>query len=168
MAASVHPRLALMTLLGGAALACGFATIAAAGTTSTAAPCAPRASTIDGRRAIAFCGPATVTVQIAGHSYRFQHGRCDLSRTMDGLELNVGTLVAGAAGNAGRAFVSLVLAHSPSESEAFEADAGGHQLFGDSVIAQGGSLYGKGTFSGLYGAAFTGSWDCHRVIHAAP
>ena len=69
--------------------ACGFATIAVAGTTSTA-PCAPRASTIDGRRAIAFCGPATVTVQIASHSYRFQHGLCDLSRTTDGLELNVG------------------------------------------------------------------------------
>jgi len=87
---------------------------------------------------------------------------------MDGLELNVGTRVDGAAANAGRSFVSIVLAHSPSESEAFEADAGGHQLFGDSVIGQAGPLYGKGTFGGLFGAAFTGSWDCHGVIYAGP
>jgi hypothetical protein len=167
---AVHARLTLMTLLGLlglATLAGGFATVAAAGTTSTA-PCAPRAGTIDGRRAITYCGPATVTIEVAGRTYSFQHGLCDLSRTMGGLELNVGTRVEGATGNAGRAYVSLVLAHGPSESEAFEADAGGGQLFGDSVIAQGGPLYGKGTFGGLFGAAFTGSWDCHGVIYAGP
>jgi hypothetical protein len=61
-----------------------------------------------------------------------------------------------------------VIAQSPSESEAFEADAGGQQLFADSVIAQGGTLFAEGTFTSVLGAAFSGSWDCHGVIYSGP
>jgi hypothetical protein len=167
MGAPVRARFALMVLLGSVALGGGLATASAVGAAS-ASRCAPQVSAINGRRAIAYCGPATVVIQFGGRTYRFRHGLCDRSRTIGGLALSVGTLVQGAMGNAGRPFVSLLIAQSPSESEAFEADAGGQQLFGDSVIAQGGTLSAKGTFTSLYGVAFSGSWDCHGVIYSGP
>lgn len=156
-----------MTVLGSAALASSLATASAAGAAS-GSPCEPRVTAINGRRAIVYCGPATVTIQLGGRTYRFRNGLCDRSTTMGGVELNVGTLIQGATGNAGRSFVSLVIAQSPSESDAFEADAGGQQLFGDSVIAQGGNLIDKGTFTSVLGPAFSGSWDCHGVIYSGP
>jgi hypothetical protein len=156
-----------MALLGSAALAGGLATAVTAGATS-ASPCAPRVTTISGRRAIAYCGPATVVIQLGGRTYQFRHGVCDRSGSVGGLGVNLGTLVQGARGNAGRSFVSLVIAQSPSESEAFEADAGGQQLFGDSVIVQGGPLLATGTFTSVLGSAFSGSWDCHGVIYSGP
>jgi hypothetical protein len=156
-----------MVALGGAALAAGFAAAPVAGAAS-ARPCSPRVSTIQRRHAIAYCGPATVVIVIGGRTYRFAGGLCDRSETLGGLEISVGTLVQGATGNAGRPFVSLVIARSPSESEALEADSGGRQLFGDTVIAPGGTLLAQGTFSSLFGVAFSGSWDCHGVIYAGP
>ena len=128
-------------------------------------PCQPRHVTVAGHPAIRFCGPATVVISAGGHTYRFSGGLCERSATIDGLELEVGTLVRGAHGNGGRSFVSLVIAASPSESEAFEAYSGGRQLFGDSVVAPGGRLISRGTFSGLFGAAFSGSWNCHGVVY---
>jgi hypothetical protein len=141
-----------------------------AATTASTPPsrCAPRVSTIDGRRAIAYCGPATVLIQIGGRSYRFTDGLCDRSETVGALEVSVGTLVRGATGNAGLPFVSLVIGKSPSESEALEADSGGRQLFGDTVIGPAGTLLGEGTFTSLYGVSFSGSWNCHGVIYAGP
>ncbi len=156
-----------MVLLGSAALACGVATATAAGTTS-ASPCAARVTTINGRRAIVYCGPATVVIRLGARTYRFRNGLCERSVALGGLELNVGTLVQGTSGNAGRPFVSLLIAQRPSESEAFEADAGGRQLFGDSVISLAGTLFARGTFTSLLGPAFSGSWDCHGVIHSGP
>jgi hypothetical protein len=161
----VRARFALMALLGSAALAGGLAIAAAAGAAS-ASPCTPRVSAINGRRAIAYCGPATVVIQFGGRTYQFRHGLCDRSSSVGGLALNLGTLVQGSTGNAGRPFVSLLIAQRPSGSEAFEADAGGQQLFGDSVIAPGGTLLGKGTFTSVLGSAFSGSWDCHGVIYS--
>ena len=165
--APVHARLALIALLG-AALAGGASTNSAAAGTASAPPCAPRVIAVGGRRAIAFCGPATVTIQIGGRTYRFRHGLCERSRAVGALELNVGTLVQGAIGDAGRSFVSLLIAELPSSSEAFEADAGGRQLFGESVIAQNGALLGQGTFVSVLGGAFSGSWNCHGVIDSGP
>jgi hypothetical protein len=167
MPGALHARIAPMALLGAVALAGGLAAASAAGAAS-ASPCAPRVTVIHGRRAIAYCGPATVVIQTGGRTYLFRHGLCDHSRSIGGLELNVGTLVQGAKGNAGKPFVSLVIAKSPSESEAFEGDAGGRQVFADSVIAPGGTLFGKGTFTSVLGSAFSGSWDCHRVIYSGP
>jgi hypothetical protein len=106
-----------------------------------------------------------VVIHLGGLTYRFHDGLCDRSRSAGGLELNVGTVVRGAKGNARRPFISLLIAESPSESEAFEADADGQQLFGDSVIAPGGTLIASGTFTSVLGAAFTGSWDCDGVIY---
>jgi hypothetical protein len=109
-----------------------------------------------------------VVIQIGARTYRFNDGLCDRSETVGALEVNVGTLVRGAAGNAGRPFVSMVIAKSPSESEAFEADDGGRQLFGDTVIGPAGTLLGEGTFTSLFGVAFSGSWNCHGVIYDGP
>ena len=159
-------RLGLTALLGATAIAAVIATATAGA--APASPCAPRRSTISRHRAIAYCGPATVVIQIAGTSYQFHNGICDRSATMGGLELDVGTLVQGAVGNAGKPFVGLLIAQPPSESEAFEADAKGRQLFGDTVVAPAATLLAKGTFTSLYGAAFSGSWDCHGVIYAGP
>lgn len=158
-------RSAFTALLGAAALAGGLAG-AAPPADAAAPPCAPRAGTLGGHRTISYCGPATATIDVGGTTYRFRGGRCERSRAMGALELNLGTLVRGASGNAGRSFLSLVIAHSPSQSEAFEADAGGRSLIGDSVIAPAASLLGRGTFSGELGAVFTGSWDCHGAIVA--
>jgi hypothetical protein len=109
-----------------------------------------------------------VVIQIGGQTYRFKDGLCDRSETVGALEVSVGTLVRGATGNAGLPFVSLVIGKSPSESEAFEADSGGRQLFGDTVIGPSGTLLGEGTFTSLYGVSFSGSWNCHGVIYAGP
>jgi len=162
----MHPRFATIALLGAAAIAAGLATASA--TASSGPPCSPRHTTSGGRPAIAYCGPATVVIDVTGRTYTFRGGLCDLSATMGGLELNVGTLVEGAVGNAGKPFVSLVIAKPPSESEAFEADDAGSQLFGDSVIAENGTLISSGSFSGEFGAAFSGSWNCHGVIYHGP
>jgi hypothetical protein len=167
MPGAVRARFALLALLGSATLAGGLAIAVAAGAASPS-PCAPRVTAIGGRRAIAYCGPATVVIQLGGRTYQFRHGLCDRSSSLGGLALNLGTLVQGARGNAGRSFVSLVIAQRPSESEAFEAFAGSQQLFADSVIAQGGTLLATGTFTSVLGSAFSGSWDCHGVIYSGP
>lgn len=148
-------------------MACGLAAAPGAGA-SPPRPCAPRASTVDGRRAVTYCGPATVTIEVDGTTYRFRGGLCDLSKTVRGLSLDVGTQVPGAAGNGGRSFVSLVIAHSPSESDAFEADSGGQRLFADTVIVPAAPLYARGTFTSEFGVAFSGSWDCGGTIWFGP
>ena len=122
--------------------------------------------TVGAHAAIAYCGPATATITIGGRTYRFSHGACIRSAALGALQLNIGTLVRGASRNAGRPFVGLLIAESPSESEAFEADWGGHQLLGDTVIAQGSTVLSRGTFVSVLGAAFSGSWNCHGVVFA--
>ena len=160
-------RVGITALLGGAVLF-GVVVRNAAAVAPVPPPCTPALRTVHALPATAYCGPATVVIRIGGATYRFHNGLCDRSTQLDGMALDVGTLVPGAAGNAGRPFVSLVIAASPSESEAFEADSGGHQLFGDTVIVQGGPLLGRGTFTSLLGPAFSGSWNCHGVIWSGP
>jgi len=155
----VPARFAVMALLGSLALAGGLSGTPVAGA-AAASPCTPRVTAIN--------GPRAVVIKLGARTYSFRHGLCDRSASAGGLELNVGTLVQGAKGNAGQPFVSLLIARSPSESEAFEADTGGHQLFGDTVIAPGATLFAKGTFSSLLGAVFSGSWNCHGVIYNGP
>jgi hypothetical protein len=163
----VPARFAVMALLGSLALTGGLSGTPVAGA-AAASPCTPRVTAVNGPRAVYYCGPATVVIELGARTYSFRHGLCDRSASARGLELNVGTLVQGAKGNAGQPFVSLLIARSPSESEAFEADTAGRQLFGDTVIAPGATLFAKGTFSSLLGAVFSGSWNCHGVIYDGP
>ncbi len=161
--AAVRVRVTSLALIA----AGGLLAAQAAGATAIS-PCAPRVSAIGGHREIAYCGPATVVIALGGRTYRFRNGLCDLSTAMGALELDVGTLVGGVPGNAGRPFVSLVIAHSPSWSEAFDAYVGGRRLFGESAIVAAGTLYSSGTFTGVLGAAFSGSWDCHGLVYSGP
>jgi hypothetical protein len=156
-------RLASSVLFCAAALTA----VSAAGAAPTAA-CTPRHKTTAGHATIAYCGPATATIAIGGRTYLFRHGTCIRSATVDALQISLGTLVRDAAGNGGRSFVSLLIAQSPSESEAFEGDWGGHQLFGDSVIAQNSSLLSHGRFVSVLGSSFSGSWNCHGPVVSGP
>ena len=167
MPGALHARIAPMALLGDLALAGGLAAASAAG----AAPPrpAPRGSpSIHGRRAIAYCGPATVAIQSAGRTYLFRSGLCDHSTSLGGLELNVGTLVQGAKGDAGQPFVSLVIAKGPSESEAFEADAAAGRCSPTPSSLPAGRCLVKAPSRACSGSAFSGSWDCHGVIYSGP
>jgi len=166
----VLARLASIAVLAGAAAATAGAVagVGAAAASTSNPPCTPRTSEIAGHRAIAYCGPATVVIQTGGRTYRFRRGLCDLSTTMRGVEISIGTLVRGAAGNGGLPFVAIVIAHLPSSSESFEAFSGGQQLYGESVIAPTGAVYAKGSFVSVLGGSFSGSWDCHGVISRGP
>ncbi|HEX4033177.1 MAG TPA: hypothetical protein VHX66_01925 [Solirubrobacteraceae bacterium] len=154
-----HPRLACFALICAAAL--GAAATAGA---TTAHGCPPRHVTVAGHAAIAYCGPATATITTGGRTYHFRHGTCTQSATVDALQISLGTLVRGASRNGGRSFLGLLIAQSPSESEALEGDLSGHQLLGDSVIAQNSSLLSHGTFVSVLGSSFSGSWNCHGPV----
>ena len=156
-------RLASFVVFCAAAL-----TAVSAADAAPSAACTPRHTSTGGHAAIAYCGPATATIAIGGHTYLFRHGTCIRSATVDALQISLGTLVRGARGNGGRSFVSLLIAQSPSESEAFEGDWGGHQLFSDSVIAQNSSLLSHGSFVSVLGSSFSGSWNCHGPILSGP
>ena len=52
----------------------------------------------------------------------------------------------------------------------FNADYGGKQILGDSLIKVSGNTPSKGTFTGTTatGAKFTGSWNCHGFVLQRP
>ena len=135
-----------------------------------APPCVPKLTTIAGKHAVVGCGPAVVIVHVAGRSYTFTGGLCTQSKSAGAeLQLDVGTLVVGAKGNAGKPYISFLIGPHGLAS-AFEADYGGKQLFGDTLIKANGNIPSKGTFVSTAGlrASFTGSWDCHGVVYQAP
>jgi hypothetical protein len=146
-----------------------FAQAPSAGAAS-APPCVPKLTTIAGKHAVVSCGPAVVIVHLHGKSYTFTSGLCVQSKASGAkLQLSVGTLVAGAKGNAGKPYVSFLIG-SHGIASAFEADYGGKQLFGDTLIKASGNIPSKGTFvstAGL-GPHFTASWNCHRLVYQAP
>jgi hypothetical protein len=135
-----------------------------------APPCEPKVTKVSGKQAVVSCGPAVVIVHIAGKSYTFTKGLCMVSKSAGAaLELDVGTLVEGAKGNAGKPYISFLVA-STGIASAFEADYGGKQLFGDTLIKASGKIPSKGTFlsTAALGRSFTGSWDCHGVVYQGP
>jgi hypothetical protein len=147
-----------------------FVAQASSAVAAGAPPCAPKLTTIAGKHAVVSCGPAVVIVHIAGKSYTFRKGLCTQSKASGAeLQLSVGTLVEGAKGNADKPYISLLIA-THGIASAFEADYGGKQLFGDTLIKASGNIPSKGTFvstAGL-GPHFTASWDCHGVVYQAP
>jgi hypothetical protein len=163
-------RSRLTTLAVVAAAGSLFVVQASSAGAAGAPPCVPKLTTIAGKHAFVSCGPAVVIVHIAGKSYTFTGGLCTQSKSAGaGLELAVGTLVEGAKGNAGKPYISFLIA-SHGVASAFEADYGGKQLFGDTLIKASGNIPSKGTFvstAGI-GPSFTGSWDCHGVVYQAP
>ena len=152
-----------------AATAVLAAATASAGTDTTrnAPPCMPKVTKIKGHQAAVNCGPATVTLHVGGKTYTFRHGFCQQSASAgSALQLDLGTVVLGAAGNAGLPDFSMLIAHNHRIASVFHADYGGKRLLGDSLIDVKGNVPSKGTFTSraTTGARFSGSWNCHGVV----
>jgi hypothetical protein len=163
------PRLLTAFTILAAAGTCFVAQASSAGAAS-APPCVPKVTTVAGKRAVVSCGPAVVIVHLHGRSYTFTGGLCMQSKASSAeLQLDVGTLVVGAKGNAGKPYISFLIA-SHGIASAFEADYGGKRLFGDTLIKASGNIPSKGTFVSTagFGPHFTASWNCHGVVYRTP
>jgi hypothetical protein len=132
----------------------------------------PKVTKISGHPAVVGCGPATAILHINGKTYNFRNGFCQQSKSAgSALQLDLGTIVSGAKGNAGQPDFSMLIGHVHSLASVFGADYGGKDLLGgESLISVSGSIPSKGTFTSkvAVGAKFTGSWDCHGVVWMAP
>jgi hypothetical protein len=151
--------------------AAGVAASTARAATTSAPPCTPKLTTIQGHRAAVNCGPATVTLHVGGKTYVFRQGFCEQSKAANTeLELNLGTSVVGARDNLGKSRFSLVIV-SNKVASVFSAYYGGKKaLTAESLITVHGNLPARGTFASkvTFGPAFTGSWDCHGVVWKGP
>jgi hypothetical protein len=167
-------RIATAVLLA-ATTACTVVVAAQASSRNTP-PCTPKITTIGGHKAAVNCGPATATIRIGGRSYTFRNGFCLHSKSNGAApQLDLGTVVVGVKGNAGKADFSMLidarLLHSTVGSgSVFHADYGGRRILGDSLIKVKGALPARGTFTGTTatGAKFTGSWNCHGFVWERP
>jgi hypothetical protein len=78
-----------------------------------AAACSPTTSTIGGKSAVTYCGPATATLVTGGKTYKFTKGECVSIKVSDiTVDLTLGTLVQGKndtvlKGNANKPYLSL-------------------------------------------------------------
>lgn len=134
-----------------------------------APPCVPKTTTIAGKPAVVHCGPALVTLRLSGKSYTFKDGFCSQSKNAGGaLQLDLGTLVLNAKGNAAKPYISLLMTKGSVGGSAFEADWKGKQLFGETLIKYSGTFPSKGSFASAVGTHFTGTWDCHGAVYQAP
>ena len=155
-------------------LAAAVSVPAYAASAGGAPPCTPKITTIHGHKAAVNCGPATATLHISGHTYTFRNGFCQQSKSTGAFQLDLGTTVIGAKGNAGSPNFSMLISthlHTAFGSgSVFGADYGGKDILGgDSLIKARGTLV-KGAFTSSVasGAPFTGSWDCHGAVWQAP
>jgi hypothetical protein len=145
-----------------AAIAASIAVAAATG--AQAAPgraaCGLTSKTIKGHAAVAYCGPATATLQIGGTTYHFKGGKCTWAGT---LILSVGTQVNGIPDSANNEGVPLLQLTNTSVSGILYAFSG-HFHLGMSLVHV--TVHGRtsGTFKGRepIGAArrFTGTYHC--------
>jgi hypothetical protein len=136
---------------------------------TTAAPCTPSHSKIDGHPATTFCGPATVTLKVSGKTYKFKDGYC---KEFDGLltDITLGTLV-GVHGtpntidNKKQPYLRMDL--GVGNSRDLNIPYYGGTLWGaEGPFKWHGGVTTKGTFKSL-GATpnrFSGSYDCHGVF----
>jgi hypothetical protein len=137
---------------------------------TTAAPCTPSQSKVDGHPATTFCGPATVTLKFSGKTYKFTGGYC---KEFDGLftDITLGTLV--------KVNATLKLVYNEKKPY-LRMDLGvgdsstlnipyyrGTLLGAQGVLKWHGGVTTKGTFKS-FGATgslkFSGTYDCHGVF----
>jgi hypothetical protein len=135
-------------------------------------------SSVDGKSAINYCGPATATLVIGGSTYKFKNGGCQ-SIKVSGITVDVdlGTVVQGkdggpAKGNGKKSWFSMDLSASSLDLlnavyyGGKELTVGGPVTVTGSVVKSGSS---KGTFQTSSGASdmsgkpfsLSGSWNCH-------
>ena len=131
-------------------------------------PCEAKITKIGGKKALENCGPATVALTIGGHTYHYTHGYCSDSKSSGAkLDLDLGTLVTGTKGNAGEPYLAMLIPTAAIDGSVFEADYGGKQLLGDTLIKSSGGM--TGTFkSDFPETPCTGTWNCHGVLWHAP
>ena len=146
---------------------------AVAGSTAGAPPCVPegrRRSTATRRRSAA--APRPRRFVSAAKSYTVSataSGQQSLKQGFAALLLDLGTLVVGAKGNAGQAYLSMTVGKVHTVASVSEADFGGKQLTGTALILVAGKIPGAGTFKSRFGTPnFTGSWNCHGVVYSSP
>ena len=155
------------------ALACGLAGAATVSARpANAPPCTPKVTKTGGKVTTISCEPATAQITLKGKTYKFKNGFCDVSKSANGaLQLSLGTLILNAKGDAGNAYMSFLLRKVGGKlsGSVFEADFGGKEVLGDSLINAKGSN-AKGTFTSQFSidGAFTGSWNCHGVVWNSP
>jgi hypothetical protein len=167
--ALTHPS-ALLLVLALASLSLAAATWGSGSARAAEAPpCTPQLTKSHGKRTVIECGPATVALTVEGHTYHYSHGLCQDSKSAGAkLSLDLGTLVLGADGNAGEPYISFLIPDAGIDGSVFEADFGGEQLLGDTLIDYSGGVM-KGTFKGEHTSVpFSGSWNCHGVLWHAP
>jgi hypothetical protein len=131
-------------------------------------PCIPKVTTLGGKHTVVNCGPATATLRVGGKSYSYRDGFCSRSSSTKEFDLDLGTLVLGARGNAGKPYLKISLATVGGYIS--EADFGGKKLVASGKINFSGSTL-KTKFTGeelLTSKRFTGSWDCHGALYNAP
>lgn len=154
-----------------------IAAVAAAAATpmraATAPPCTPKITKVQGHQAGVNCGPATAKLTVSGKTYTFRNGFCEQSKSAaSALELNLGTIVTGVKGNAGKPFFSLTVGRNHFVAAVAGADYGGKDLLrgAAALINVRGIIPSKGSFTQriAVGAKFTGSWNCHGVVWQAP
>jgi hypothetical protein len=143
---------------------------AEAARTASAQPCSPSTAKIDGSPAVSYCGPATATLLIGGKTYTFKDGFCQ-SIKVSGIKLDVtlGTIAegktgSGVPGNAGKPYFRLDISPGEFSSLLSPVSSGGKKLTGGATVSYSGSVTSKGTFKGMSGTPFSGSWNCHGVF----
>lgn len=136
--------------------------------------CQPKMIKVGGYRAAVFCGPATATLKIGGKTYTFKDGLCQNSKAAgSALELDLGTLLSGGRGNAGKAYFSMLVDHVRTTASVGGADYGGRDLMRGvlPLIDVKGNIPLEGTFTSTNvgsGPTFSGSWNCHGAFWKGP
>ena len=114
-------------VIAAAGIAGPLASASAAG-----APCTAKTPTIQGHPAMAFCGPATVTLTVAHKTYAFHNGFCaEPIPHSDAFQLSVGTDVptlGGPNNNAGQPVFSMDFAKAHTTASIADAYFAGHEI----------------------------------------
>jgi hypothetical protein len=136
---------------------------------SAAPPCIPSSGSSNGHIKVAYCGPATATMTIAGKTYSFKDGYCGKDPTAHiALQMTLGTLVqARTPVNGGDPlFEMTVITESTLTVANVTADSGGKALDSVGTLSVRGSIPQDGTFTstGFAKPSFTGTWNCHGVV----
>jgi hypothetical protein len=127
-------------------------------------PCANTISKLQGKTAVGYCGPATVTLKVGGKTYSFTSGLCIKTETFT---IQLGTDVEGATtGNGGLATFSINVMGSQATLSGYSK---GKKIVPDLDYL--GTAKGGGKNTGTFAAAgpnapkLSGSWNCHGVIY---
>jgi hypothetical protein len=155
------------TLVAPLALAFAAAALAAPASSGAASGCTAGLTTIGGKKAHRFCGPATATATVGGKTLRFTGGSC--LRSPLAFSVNIGTVLVGAVANPKPANVpSFGLTISPGDSgvhlgQAIGWVSGGKRYSVTNNQATLSSGRAKGSFKGtLYpgGGKVSGTFSC--------